>query len=166
MTGRRPKPEISFLVSNILIYCKYIYNIEALMTFISSLRISANAATVFAAYENIEAWSEWDSDVANVELKDGLVLGSKGWLKPRSGPKASIEIIEVTPSKSFSVQSKLPLCMMCVGHKLEPQEEQTIATHWVEFNGPLSFIFRFIIGRQVVNGFPQALAGLAEYVEK
>lgn len=130
-----------------------------------SATIKANRSTVFSAYEEIQAWSTWDPDVAEVELNAGLALGSNGWLKPRSGPKASIEIIELTPSKSFTVQSKLPLCKMAVGHRLEPQGEQTIATHWVTFNGPLSFLFRFVIGRQLVKGFPNALDGLAKYVE-
>lgn len=126
----------------------------------ASVEINAEPERVFRLYQDAARWVDWDPEVAAVSLPDGLKLGAKGWLKPRSGPKASIQIVEVTQGMSFSVQTRLPLCRMWFGHSLSSSRGSTVATHWVEFKGPLSFLFRYLVGRSIQASLPNTMLGL------
>ena len=128
----------------------------------ASIEIKQTPEQVFRLYQDAARWVDWDPEVTAARLPGGLKLGARGWLKPKRGPKANIEIVEVTPGRSFSVQSRLPLCRMLFGHSLASSSESgsTVATHWVEFKGPLSFLFRPLIGRSIQASLPNTMRGL------
>jgi hypothetical protein len=130
-----------------------------------AVMIRAPASRVFQAYALIDSWAVWDSEVREVSLPDGLCQGSRGWLRPRAGPKAKIEIVSAKLNEHFVVESRLPLCLMRFGHELTEKADQTQAKHWVEFSGPLSWLFRRIIGRQIDATLPSTLAGLKRWSE-
>ncbi|WP_199638812.1 SRPBCC family protein [Serratia sp. PAMC26656] len=129
------------------------------MSVVYSIEINAHASKIFALYTNIHSWPIWDSEVSAVHLP-GLHLGVSGWLKPRQGPKSNIHVAEVVPNRSFTIESRLPLCRMQFGHELEGDENRTTVTHWVRFTGPLAFLFRQLIGKGIAQTLPKTLAGL------
>lgn len=126
----------------------------------ASIEIKTEPDRVFRLYQDAAHWVDWDPEVTAASLPDGLKLGAKGWLKPRSGPRANIQVVEVTQGTSFSVQSRLPLCRMWFGHSLSASSGSTVATHWVEFRGPLSFLFRYLVGRSIQASLPNTMCGL------
>lgn len=131
-----------------------------------SIEIRSTPEQVFRLYQDAATWADWDPHVLSASLPEGLRVGAKGWLKPSGGPKASIQIVEVTEGASFSVQSRLPLCRMVFGHRLAAKEDGTVATHWVEFSGPLSFLFRYLVGRSLQASLPDTMQGLKLSSEK
>jgi hypothetical protein len=130
-----------------------------------SIVINQPVAAVFRLYENCSGWPTWDSELETCSLPAGLKVGSRGWLKPRGAPQADILISEVTRNRSFTAVGKLPLCRMCFVHELEELGSTTRATHRVVFEGPLSFLFRRLIGRSIQKGLPSTLAGLKKALE-
>ncbi|GGE29289.1 Polyketide cyclase / dehydrase and lipid transport [Gemmobacter megaterium] len=130
------------------------------MTITHSIAVSAPRATVFALYEDVASWPAWDQETKDVFLPEGLRQGSAGWLKPRKGPKARVRVAEVVPGRSFTMEGQLPLCRMHFGHELEDDGAQTTATHSVRFSGPLSFLFRRLVGREINATLPATLLGL------
>lgn len=130
-----------------------------------SIEIRTKPEQVFLLYQDAACWADWDPEVAGVSLPDGLTEGAKGWLKPKTGPKTNIQIVEVTEGKSFSVQSRLPLCRMLFGHSLAESSGYTVATHWVEFSGPLSFLFRHLIGKSIRASLPNSMRALKQASE-
>lgn len=135
------------------------------MDFANSITINASKEVIFAHYSDVANWPVWDKEVKAVSL-DGFSVGSKGSLQPRSGPKANLSISEVTPNTSFTVTSKLPLCQMQFGHELTSLGEKTKATHSVGFSGPLAFLFRRLIGREIEKTLPTTLQGLKDVCEQ
>lgn len=131
----------------------------------SAIQIKTTPSRIFALYAKAEEWPKWDPEVKAAFLDHGLRAGSTGRLHPRSGPKAAIRVIDVVESRSFTVESRLPLCRMIFGHDLEQQEEYVQATHWVEFSGPLSFLFRRLIGAQFKASLPKTMSGLKQAAE-
>jgi hypothetical protein len=130
------------------------------MTITHSIAVAAPRAAVFALYEDVALWPAWDRETAEVFLPDGLRQGSAGWLRPRKGPKARVRVAEVVPGRSFTMESQLPLCRMHFGHDLEEDGAQTTATHSVRFSGPLGFLFRRLVGREIDATLPATLLGL------
>lgn len=129
------------------------------------IEIKATADNIFEFYTDISSWPQWDPEVEYVKLSKGLVFGSKGILKPQKGPKASIEITELTLGKSFTVSSKLPLCKMSFKHEITEQQGASIVSHSVTFTGPLSFVFKSLIGKSLRTTLPNTLSSLKKYAE-
>jgi hypothetical protein len=86
-------------------------------------------------------------------------------IQATKGPKAKIVFKKVVPNSSFTVESKLPLCVMRFEHELSEVDGQTLAVHRVIFEGVLSPVFGRLIGRQIKKGLPHTLEGLKRAVE-
>jgi hypothetical protein len=129
------------------------------------ITIDSTLETVFAAYADVARWPEWDNEVREVHLPAGLKLGATGHLIPRQGPKAMITVTECTQLRSFTMQAALPLCKMHFGHMLREDQGKTTATHWVEFTGPLAFLFRQLIGKGITATLPTTLQWLKRHCE-
>ena len=135
------------------------------MQFEEQIIIAAPPEKVFALYENVAAWSSWDPDVKTSSIEGSFSSGASGSLQPSSGPKAKIKFTEVMPNRSFTVETKLPLCVMRFEHDLTLLPSGTNAKHRVTFQGLLSPFFGRVIGSQIRKGLPNALQGLKRAAE-
>lgn len=135
------------------------------MGFQEEIVIEASPRTVFARYADVPRWNEWDSDISSAAIAGKFKAGTKGVLTPAKGPKATFILSEVTADQSFTSKTRLPLCTMLFEHKLISANESTRAIHRVSFTGPLSPVWKRIIGTQIKRGLPDALRGLKEICE-
>jgi len=136
------------------------------MQFEEQISIAAPTEKVFSLYANVEGWSSWDPDVKSSSLKGSFVSGATGTLQPSSGPKSKIEFVEVIPSCSFTVECKLPLCVMRFEHELSTFSGETKALHRVIFKGLLSPLLARLIGTQIRKSLPHSLKGLKHAAEQ
>jgi hypothetical protein len=136
------------------------------MSFSAQINIKAMPEQIYVWYKNVSSWPIWDNDINSALLSNGLTLGAKGYLHPKKGPRINITITECTPNKSFTVQSKLPLCTMSFEHTLTENEHNTTVAHKVSFSGLLSPIFSFLIGRSIKKSLPNTLTTLKNTIEK
>ena len=136
------------------------------MQFEEQIVIAAPPEKVFALYENVTAWSSWDPDVKTSSIEGSFSSGATGSIKPSNGPKARIKFTEIMPNRSFTVETKLPLCIMRFEHELTLLPSGTNAKHRVTFQGLLSPFFGRVIGSQIRKGLPITLQGLKHAAEK
>ena len=136
------------------------------MKFEESIEIQAPAETVFALYADVSSWSSWDPDVRSSSIEGAFTSGATGRLKPSSGPEARIFFTEIVADRFFTVESKLPLCVMRFEHELSETSTGTTAIHRVTFSGPLSPIFSRLIGGSIRKVLPQTMAGLKRAAEQ
>jgi hypothetical protein len=69
------------------------------------------------------------------------------------------------PDRAFDAEARLPGCIMRFEHELEPRGPETHVTHRVVFTGPLTWLFGWLIGRQIDRGMDGTLAGLKRAAE-
>ena len=136
-----------------------------MMQFEEQIVIAAPPEKVFALYENVTAWSSWDPDVKTSSIEGSFSSGASGSLQPSSGPKAGIKFTEVALNRSFTVETKLPLCVMRFEHELTLLPSGTNAKHRVTFQGFLSPFFGRVIGSQIRKGLPNTMQGLKRAAE-
>jgi hypothetical protein len=136
------------------------------MQFEVSTQINAPAPAVFALYESVAQWPQWDTDVKSASIEGPFVSGARGVIVPNGGPKSDIVFSEVIRNKSFTVDCKLPLCMMRFEHQLDVKNGGTLATHRVVFDGLLSPLFGRLIGSGMRKSLPGVMAKLKEVAEK
>ena len=131
-----------------------------------TIKINASPEKIFGIYSDVSNWKSWDSEVVSSSLDGPFKDGTFGSLKPKSGPKSKILIETVIPNISFCALSKLPLCVMRFGHDLEKAGDYTSVTHSLNFSGPLSFLFKRLIGNQISKTIPHSLIGLKQKAER
>ena len=131
-----------------------------------TIKISSTPEHIFLLYKDVSNWNTWDKEVKESHLNGKFIEGTTGNLSPAKGPKSKILLSKVEENKSFTVESKLPLCLMYFEHILTPIDYGVLVTHRVKFEGPLSFIFGYLIGRQIKQGLPITLKGLKYLAEK
>jgi len=136
------------------------------MQFEEQVVIAASTETIFALYVDVKNWSVWDPDVKSSSIEGSFISGAIGLLQPSSGPRAKIVFTEVVSNCSFTVESKLPLCVMRFEHELSSISEGTKVVHRVVFEGFLSPLFGRLIGSQIKKGLPRTLQGLKHTAEK
>ena len=136
-----------------------------MVQFEEQIVIAAPPEKVFALYENVAAWSSWDPDVKTSSIEGSFSSGASGSLQPSSGPKVRIKFTEVMPNRSFTVESKLPLCVLRFEHELTLLPSGTNAKHRVTFQGLLSPFFGRVIGSQIRNALPNAMQALKRAAE-
>jgi hypothetical protein len=136
------------------------------MQFEVSTQINTPAATVFALYENVTQWPTWDTEVKSASISGAFASGARGVIVPHGGPKSDILFSEVIRNKSFTVDCKLPLCLMRFEHELVAQGSGTRATHRVIFDGLLAPIFGRLIGSGMRKSLPKVMESLKAAAEK
>jgi len=136
-----------------------------MIKFKSITTINAPAHVIFSQYADVKSWHTWDADVEKCIINGEFVTGATGTLKPRKGPLSIMVFREVRLNKSFTTQTKLPLCILSFEHSLESIESATKVTHQVTFEGLTSPIFGLLIGRNIKQGLPHAMARLKKKCE-
>jgi hypothetical protein len=133
--------------------------------FSEEITVNTTPERIFGLYEDVANWKQWDPDVASSSISGPFEVGTTGKLKPSKGPQTKISIVSVLKNKSFTVQSRLPLCTVTFEHELIPVNSNTRVIHRVSFTGPLSFFFSRVVGSQIRKGLPGTLLGLKNAAE-
>ncbi len=129
-------------------------------------KTKAKKEQIWSIWADVHKWNIWDKEVKTSELFGKFQKGTKGILKPTSGPKAKFEIIELTNLKSFTSRSFLPFCKIDFIHFMNETEEGLEIIHKIEMTGFMSFIFSKVIGSKIKIGLAKAVDKLIEFAEK
>ncbi|MGL6073219.1 MAG: SRPBCC family protein [Fimbriiglobus sp.] len=135
------------------------------MKFEHTVEIAAQADVIYNLYADVAGWSKWDPEVVESSIQGAFVSGAIGSIKPKGGPKSELKFIQVQPNQSFTVQCKLPLCLMTFEHELTASGSSTKTTHRVRFTGFLSPLFGLLIGKQIKRTLPETMEGLKRAAE-
>lgn len=125
--------------------------------------VYVNVDIVWKIWSDPKTWPMWDTELKWVTLNGPFIKGTKGKMKPVSGPEIAFELINVEQNKMFTDRAKLPLTTLDFIHFYTPiDSNQTIAqiTHAVEFRGLLAPLFGFLIGRNIKKHLRSAMLEL------
>lgn len=118
---------------------------------------------IWACYRDVSNWSSWDTELKSSLLKGAFTEGASIEIQPTKGPKVLSTIITCVENKKLTVRTKLPLkTMMTFDHVIEKTDRGISVCHRIEIAGPLTFLFRRVIGRSVEHHFPIAIKCLIE----
>lgn len=129
-------------------------------------RTKASPEAVWKLWADVDHWRLWDADVEWSRLEGSFLEGTRGSLKPKSGPVTKFVLTRVDPHSAFTNRSKLPLGTLDFIHRLRVEGSETVIEHRVEMNGPLTFLFRYLIGANLARSLPKVVERLARDAEK
>lgn len=127
---------------------------------------SATPQTVWAMWENVPRWVEWDEGLDAISLDGPFAVGTPGKIKPTGGPKLPFTLIEVERERRFTDETRLPLCRLRFAHALTATADgRTAITITVSFHGPLRPLFERAIGIAIARELAGQIERLARAAE-
>lgn len=132
---------------------------------VATARTKARPEDVWRLWTDVAGWRHWDDGVASSDLDGAFVAGARGWLKPTAGPATRFVLTQVEPHVAFTNRSTLPLATIDFIHTVQRDGHDTVIVHRVEMAGPLTFLFRRLIGASIARGLPAVVERLARVAE-
>jgi uncharacterized protein YndB with AHSA1/START domain len=125
-------------------------------------RSQGSRRDVWALWSDVSTWPEWDAGVERVEIDGPFVAGSRGRLKPAGSPAVRFRVLRTDPERSFADESRLPFARMVFEHELADADGGgTVITHRATIRGPLTPLWRRLIGRGLERELPETVRTLA-----
>lgn len=110
---------------------------------------------IWTTWSDVTNWNKWDDDISSSE--GAFTEGSTLSIKPKKGPRVTA-IMTCKPHQSFTVKSCLPFgTNVEFVHFLTETPAGLKITHGITIQGPLTFLFKYIIGKSVEKNLPRAM---------
>ena len=130
-----------------------------------TVETTASPETVWKIWQDVSNWNTWDHGIEFSTINGPFQAGITGTLKPKGGPLVHTTLTQVEPMQMFVDEAKLPLTRIIVSHSLRGSLGKTYVTHTIEMRGLLSFVFAFLIGRNMKKNLPQEMMAMVRKAE-
>lgn len=114
-----------------------------------------SAAEVWKVWSDVDRWHTWQDDIEYAKMNGEFQTGGSFRFKPRGGPNLTLELAEVKPNEVFVDVTRFPLARMVDSHELIERGGALEIRTTVRMEGPLAFLWRKIVGEDVVKSLPQ-----------
>ncbi|MBI3519387.1 MAG: SRPBCC family protein [Bacteroidetes bacterium] len=126
----------------------------------------ATAQQLWKLFSNVNQWHTWDTGIEYAKMEGAFVKGNRFILKPKGGPKVSIELVETTPDKSFTDFTRFPLAKMYGTHLFEETAEGLKVTTTMKVEGLLSFLWIKLVAQGIVDSLPVEMEAQVKHAGK
>jgi hypothetical protein len=121
------------------------------------------AAVWEKAYADARAWPRWNAEIRRVALDGPLALGATAKIVFSTGLRLRFRVVEFEQGRLFTDESRLPGARMGHRHMIEPVAEGgSRLTNTIYIDGPLTPIWRRILGPAAARTLPDAQRAIAE----
>jgi hypothetical protein len=108
-------------------------------------------------------WKSWDGGLKDATTPlEPLELAATGTIKPLSGPSARFKVTALTPGKSITFDTRLPLATLSITRTLDQSGPTATFTHRVRFRGFLGWFWAARFGPGFRRELPLTMQRLAD----
>ena len=118
------------------------------------------ADQVWKVWSDVDRWHLWQNDIEYARLNGEFKTGGTFRFKPKGGPRLTLELSEVRPRELFVDITRFPLARMVDSHELIERGGALEIKTTVRMEGPLAFVWRKLVGEDVVKSLPEQTDGL------
>jgi hypothetical protein len=119
-----------------------------------------SAAQVWKVWSDVDRWHVWQNDIEFAKMNGPFETGGSFKFKPKGGPNLTLELSEVKPNTSFVDITRFPLARMVDSHEIIERGDALEIKTTVRMEGPLAFLWRKLVGEDVVKSLPEQTANL------
>ncbi len=120
------------------------------------------AEDVWRVWTDVNQWHTWQDDIEYAKIEGEFKAGNTFLLKPKGGPKITIEIVEAEPRRIFVDLTRFPGAKMYGCHEFRVDGDVLEIKTGVSIEGPLSFIWRKLVGEGISHGMKEQTDGLIQ----
>ena len=120
----------------------------------SLLTREATKEQLWKLFADVNSWHEWDTEIEYAKMEGRFEKGNHFILKPRKGPKVTIELVETIENHIFVDLTRFPLAKMYGKHEFKDTPEGLLITTTMTVQGLLAFLWIMIVAQDIVKGLP------------
>ncbi|MFV9064806.1 SRPBCC family protein [Serratia fonticola] len=125
--------------------------------------VAAPAAVIWAIWSDLEASTEWDTDVVSCQLKGLFAPGTQGVCKLKNGLQMTIVLEEMTIGQQWSNSARLLGANLRFDHWLEELSPQRCrVTHQADVSQVRPWLWRTIVRALLRPALTKSLNNLAQ----
>lgn len=121
-------------------------------TYATTATTHLTPSRLYATICDIGRWPEWDTEIEWTRHEGRVEPGVRFQLKPRGGPKVTLEITEASAPERFVDVARLPLARMRTSHEFRRDGDVTTVTQTITISGPLAFLWDRLVARKQAEG--------------
>lgn len=122
---------------------------------------------IWSLWSNLDRRHEWDEDTEWMKLNGEFKAGNTADFVIKGDKKIrTMDITEVTDNQSFTDTFKLPLAKMHGIHTLRDTNDGLEITTTMKMEGPLGFLWNWILMKDIVKTLPEQTDKLIEVAQK
>ncbi|MBI3561619.1 MAG: SRPBCC family protein [Gammaproteobacteria bacterium] len=125
-----------------------------------------SADKVWQVWTDVNQWHRWQGDIEYAKLDGEFKVGNRFVLKPKGGPRVSIELIEVVTNTLFTDLTRFPLARMYGTHAFVDHGEELEIKTTMRVEGWLSLLWRKLVAEGIAKGMPEQTAQLIEQARR
>lgn len=124
-----------------------------------SFTISVNNTIekVWEVLTDVQSWHKWDTEILEAKLDGDFVVGAKGTMTPKTGPKLKFYISEIEPNQSYTFNTIMPVGELVIKRTLNSVKKYVEFTDDIQFTGFLKFVFGLMLGGQFRKVLPDVM---------
>jgi hypothetical protein len=120
---------------------------------------------VWAAWADVNSWPQWDEELELTSLAGPFEEGAQFVLKPKGGPKVTIQIVFMKPHFAFTDVARFSMAKMYDIHEMEETPEGLKLKSSIRVEGWLGWLWKKIVAQGVAEGVPKQMEALASFVQ-
>ena len=117
---------------------------------------------IWRVWADVNQWHIWQKDLEYAKLDGEFKVGNTFVLKPKGGPRINIKLIQVEPGKAFTDLTRFPMAKMYGMHEFIVHGDELEIRTSMRIEGPLSFLWRKLVGEGVANSLQEQTDNLIE----
>lgn len=132
-----------------------------------SFTISVNNTIdkVWQTLIDVENWHKWDTEIIDANLNGAFAVGTKGIMKPKTGPKLKFYISEIIPNQSYTFNTIMPVGELVIKRTITQTKNEIDFTDDIAFTGFLKYIFGFMLGGKFRKVLPAVMNKFKQLAE-
>lgn len=121
---------------------------------------------IWAIWADVAKRPAWDNDTEWAKANGPFANGTTITFKPKGWPKTvSMKIVECIPNQTFTDHTAFFLCDLYGKHEMQMVEGGLKLTTTITLKGPLWWLWRKIVGQDIVKTLPQQTQMLIQLVK-
>ena len=132
----------------------------------SLLTKEATKEQMWKLFEDVNNWHTWDTGIEYAKMEGRFEKGNHFTLKPKGGPKVTIELVEAIPNKKFVDCTRFPLAKMYGEHVFEETPAGLKMTTTMRVKGPLGFLWVKLVAKKIADALPSDMENQIKAAQK
>jgi Polyketide cyclase / dehydrase and lipid transport len=129
-------------------------------TYTHSIEADVSPETVWALYEDVTTWPDWDAEAEEITRDGPFAAGTTGTMRFRGQDPLPYRLAKVEPMREWVDETPVGEIVVTVSHLLEPLADGRLRiTYAAEIDGPDEQAQE--IGSAITADFPATMASLA-----
>ena len=130
-----------------------------------TIAINSTTAKVWETLIDVQNWHQWDTEILAANLDGVFAEGANGTMKPKTGPKLKFYISELTPNKSYTFNTIMPVGELIIKRSLTEIDNEIHFTDDIAFTSFLKHVFGFMLGGQFRKILPEVMNNFKRIAE-